>query len=174
MTAGLVPGEGFHSVVYIGMGSNLDNPDRQVRLALEEIGAMAGSALVRCSSLYETAPIGGGDQPAFINAVAELDTTLSPRMLMQELLGIEQCHNRIRAEKNGPRTLDLDILIFNDWRISTKAVTIPHPRAHKRAFVLLPLLEIAPDLYIPGRGYARDFLPDVSGQQIHKLQEAIA
>ncbi len=174
MMAGSAVAAGFHSVVYIGLGSNMDNPVQQVKFAQRELGEMTGCTLVRASSLFETGPIGRGDQPAFINAVAEVGTTLSPSQLMQELLAIEQRHNRIRAEKNGPRTLDLDILIFNDWRISTEAVTIPHPRAHQRAFVLIPLLEIAPDLYIPGRGYARDFLPDVAGQQIRKLQEAIA
>lgn len=174
MTAGSADHAGFPSAVYVGLGSNLDNPVGQILRAFREIGEIAGTTVVRRSSLYETAPIGGGDQPAFINAVAEVKTTLSPRRLMQDLLTIEQHHNRIRIEKNGPRTLDLDILIFNDWRVDAEDIVTPHPCAHQRAFVLHPLLEIAPEAYLPGRGFARDFLPVVADQVIRKMHDVEA
>ncbi len=169
---------GFRSTVFIGLGSNLDNPVAQVQQAMLEVDEIADSALVKISSFYESAPVvdhdGNRDQPAYINAVAELTTTLSPQELMQALLAIESRHQRVRSEKSAPRTLDLDILIFNEWRIDSPELTTPHPRAHERAFVLHPLIEIAPDVYIPGKGYARDFLAGVAGQAIRRLHDADA
>ena len=161
----------LHSRVMIGLGSNMSEPIRQIRTALREIDELAGCSLMRVSSLYESAPIGGVAQPPFVNAVAEIETTLSPQVLMARLLDIERLHDRVRTVKNGPRTLDLDILVFNDWCLDEVEVTTPHPRAHERAFVLLPLLELAPELYIPGKGLARDFLPQVSGQSVRKMIE---
>ena len=159
----------FRSTVYLGLGSNLDYPDRQVRTALREIYEIPETGLVKVSSLYETTPVGIADQPPFINAVAQVETTLSPHDLLQQLLDIEERHARVRNEKNGPRTLDLDILIFNEWRIDDGRLTTPHPRMHERAFVLVPLLEIAPEVYIPGKGYAKDFLSLTDAGGVHKL-----
>ena len=170
MTSTKIDFSSFRSTVYIGLGSNMDDPVQHVQRAFREIDEIADTALIKVSSLYESAPIGDCEQPAFINAVAEVETMQSPQQLMQSLLEIETLHNRIRANKNGPRTLDLDILIFNEWRIDAPGITTPHPRAHERAFVLHPLLEIAPELYIPGKGFAREFLPDVASQSIRKLK----
>lgn len=160
-----------HSLVMIGLGSNMRDPVWQIRTALREIDDLEGCSLLRVSSLYESAPVGGVEQPAFINAVAEIETTLSPQVLIAGLLAIERSHDRVRSVKNGPRTLDLDILVFNDWQLDGVDLVTPHPRAHERAFVLLPLLELAPELYIPGKGSARDFLPQVRGQSVRKMLE---
>ena len=122
----------FRSTVYLGLGSNLNDPVGQLSRALGEIDDISGVALVKVSSFYRTAPIGLTDQPAFVNAVAQIDTTLSPQDLMRAMLDIETSHDRTRGEKNGPRSLDIDILIFNEWRLEAPAVTVPHPRLHVR------------------------------------------
>ena len=159
------------SRVMIGLGSNMSNPVGQIRAALREIDELPGCALVRTSSLYESAPVGVIEQPVFINAVAEVETTLTPHTLMASLLAIERGHDRVRSVRNGPRTLDLDVLLFADLCIHDGDLVTPHPRAHERAFVLLPLLELAPNLVIPGKGPAREFLPLVGSQSIRKIPE---
>ena len=150
----------FRSTAYIGLGSNLDHPDWQVKRALREIDDISEAALVRVSSLYRTAPVGIVDQPHFVNAVAEVATVLSPHDLLAALREIEERHGRVRNPdaKNGPRTLDLDMLMFNDWRIDDAQLTTPHPRMHARAFVMVPLAEIAPNLVVPGNGKAHEIL----------------
>lgn len=164
----------FRSTVFVGLGSNLDHPDWQVQRALREIDDIPEAGLVRISSLYQTAPVGIVDQPPFVNAVAEVATTLSPHDLLDQLAAIELRHGRVRAAKNGPRTLDLDILIFNEWRIDDGRLTTPHPRMHERAFVLVPLVEIAPDVYIPGKGFARELLAALDQSGVHKLDGGLA
>ena len=159
----------FRSTVFLGLGSNLDHPDWQVQTAMHEIDEIPDAGLVRVSSLYQTTPVGIIDQPPFINAVAQVETTLSPHDLLRQLLDIEGRHARVRNEKNGPRTLDLDILIFNEWCIDDGKLTTPHPRMHERAFVLVPLLEIAPEVHIPGKGYAKDFLSPMDASGVRKL-----
>jgi 2-amino-4-hydroxy-6-hydroxymethyldihydropteridine diphosphokinase len=154
---------------YIGLGSNLRQPERQIRVACEEIAALPNVLLRRCSSLYRTAPIGYAQQPDFINAVAEICTELEPGLLLHALHCIEQGHGRIRARRDGPRTLDLDLLIYGSLQLSGDDLTLPHPRAHLRAFVLLPLLEIAPDCVIPGLGAASGWLPGCGGQSISRI-----
>lgn len=154
---------------FIGLGSNLDEPETQVRSACGEIAALPGVRLRCCSSLYRTAPVGYPDQPDFINAVAEVRTSLTPEQLLSGLRRIEQAHRRLRLLRNGPRTLDLDLLIYADVQQSADALTLPHPRTHERAFVLLPLLEIAPDAVIPGRGAAAAWLPSCSDQGICRI-----
>ncbi len=161
----------FRSTVYIGLGSNMHDPIQQIQQAYQEIDDINNTSLIKVSSFYATAPVGYVEQQEFINAVIEISTTLSPQELMQALLEIEARHNRVREIKNGPRTLDLDILLFNEWRIDEPNLATPHPRAHKRAFVLHPLLEIAPDSYIPGVGFVKDFIDSVSDQVIRKLQD---
>jgi 2-amino-4-hydroxy-6-hydroxymethyldihydropteridine diphosphokinase len=161
----------FRSVAYLGLGSNLQQPVQQIQQALREIDELPEVSLVRVSSMYESAPIGNPNQPAFVNAVAQIETTQSPQLLMQMLLQLEANHHRVRAEKNGPRTLDLDILLFNDWHIHEDHLTLPHPRLHERAFVLLPLLEIAPEIYVPGLARLADYLPTVANQSIRKIAE---
>ena len=159
----------FRSTVFVALGSNLDQPVIHVRRALREIDELPETALVKVSALYETAPVGIKDQPVFVNAVAQVATTLSPHDFLARLHAIETQHGRIRSrkneEKNGPRTLDLDILIFDELRIDEGGLTVPHPRMHERAFVLVPLVEISPTAVIPGKGVAKNFLAalDTSG-----------
>lgn len=156
---------------FVGLGSNLRSPERQILLAFDELAVLPGSRLVGRSSLYKTAPIGYVDQPDFVNAVAEVWTRLSAAMLLDALLGIERRHGRIREIPNGPRTLDLDVLLFGDEAISGERLQVPHPRAHERAFVLHPLVEVAPDVQIPGRGLARDWLAQCADQAISRIAE---
>lgn len=155
----------FQSIAFIGLGSNLDHPLGQIQNALREIHETNEIALVRVSSFYETAPVGLIDQPMFVNAAAEVITTLSPHDLLGALQAIELRHARVRHERNGPRTLDLDILLFNEWDLTEENITIPHPRMHQRPFVLAPLVEIAPEVLIPGKGVAKELLAtlDTSG-----------
>ena len=162
----------FHSTAFLGIGSNLANPEWQVQSAIREIDEIRDTELVKISSLYHTMPVGLLDQPPFVNAVVQVETTLSPHDLLQYLLEMEARHIRVRNEKNGPRTLDLDILIFNEWRINDDKLTTPHPRMHERAFVLVPLLEIAPEVYIPGKGFAREFCSRMDTSGVHKLGAA--
>lgn len=146
------------STVFVGLGSNLEQPMLQLQRALREIASIAGTVLVKVSSFYETTPVGVLDQPMFINAVAMVETTQAPHEFLQQLLDIERRHARVRIEQNGPRTLDLDVLIFADLQIADDQLVTPHPRMHERAFVLVPLLEIAPEVTIPGKGAARAWL----------------
>lgn len=157
--------------VFIGLGSNLVSPERQVLTAFDEIAATPGVRLTACSSLYRTAPVGHLEQPHFTNAVAEVRTALAPRELLGGLLAIERAHGRVRDFPNAPRTLDLDILLYGGLRFATEELVVPHPRAHLRAFVLLPLLELAPDVEIPGLGPARDWLRQSRDQGITRLGE---
>lgn len=165
------------STVFVALGSNIDQPLMHVQRALHDIDELPETALVKLSTLYETAPVGFKDQPAFVNAVAQLVTMLSPHDLLGRLHTIEVQHGRSRSgvneEKNGPRTLDLDILIFDESQIDERGLTIPHPRMHERAFVLVPLVEIAPEVVIPGKGLARDFLAalDIKGVSPLKVEE---
>lgn len=140
---------------FIGLGSNLGDPEAEVLSAFEEIAAVQGVLLCKRSSLYRTAPVGCSAQPDFINAVAELRTVLAPLRLLDALHAIERRHGRVRHFRNSARTLDLDILLYGDLRCQSEELVLPHPRAHERAFVLHPLLEIAPDCVIPGLGPIR-------------------
>lgn len=154
---------------YIALGANLDDPAATLQAATQAVAALPGVSLVKASSLYRTAPIGLAGQPDFINGVLAVDTDLAPEALLQALLAIEAEFGRIRAERNGPRTLDLDVLLYNQLVIHTGSLTLPHPRMHLRAFVLVPLAEIAPDLAIPGRGTVAAWLPAVANQYITRL-----
>jgi len=129
----------------IALGSNLDDPEAQVRRAFDEIAALPRTELLARSKLYRTAPVGHADQPDFINACALVETSLAPRELLDGLLAIEQAHHRVRAVPNGPRTLDLDIILYGDRSIREPGLTIPHPRAHERQFVLAPLNDVWPE-----------------------------
>ncbi len=157
------------TTVFVGLGSNLDQPARQLQRALAELAALPDSELVKASSFYETAPVGILDQPMFLNAVAMLKTRLSPQVFLRHLLAIEAGHARLRTEKNGPRTLDLDVLIFDDLLIDEERLAVPHPRMHERAFVLVPLLEVAPEVKIPGRGAARDWLQKIGSAGVRRI-----
>ncbi len=142
-------------VAWIGLGSNLEDPCRQVNSAFAELGQLPQSRLRACSGLYRSAPMGPQDQPDYINAVAALETDLSAELLLTALQSIEQAHRRVRGEHWGPRTLDLDILLYGDEVIDTPQLTVPHPGIGERNFVLAPLAELAPALSIPGLGVVR-------------------
>ena len=150
------------ATVFVALGSNLGQPVMHVQKALRDINDLPETELSMVSSLYETAPVGRTDQPLFVNAVARVSTLLSPHDFLARLHAIEAQHGRKRssasAEKNAPRTLDLDILLFDRLEINDPGLTIPHPRMHERAFVLVPLTEIAPLIVIPGKGAAKDLL----------------
>lgn len=130
---------------YLGLGANLGNAEAALGRAIACIAVLPGSSLVRCSSLYRSAAVDASG-PDYLNAVIEVATTLSPVELLVHLQRLEQAAGRERPYRNAPRTLDLDILLYGDQRIATAALCIPHPRMHARAFVLVPLAEIAPHL----------------------------
>jgi 2-amino-4-hydroxy-6-hydroxymethyldihydropteridine diphosphokinase len=135
------------TVAYVGIGSNLDDPRTHVVKALDELDELPHTRVVKKSSLYRTAPMGYANQPDFINAVARLETGLPAERLLAELQGIEARHGRKRSFPNAPRTLDLDVLLYGDLSLCSCELEIPHPRIQERAFVLQPLLEIAPELH---------------------------
>ena len=142
----------------IGLGSNLDNPRDQVVDALQELSETDGIRLLARSSLYLSEPLGPQDQPDFINAAAAIETTLEPLSLLEVLQAIEQRHGRKRERHWGPRTLDLDLLLYDDEQIRHPDLIVPHPAIAERSFVLLPLQEIAPGLVIPGLGSVESLL----------------
>ena len=155
---------------YIGLGSNLDDPATQIRAGMAALARLAETRVEVCSSLYHSAPVGRQDQPDFVNAVCRVRTGLAPLALMHDLLEIESQHGRERrGEKGGPRTLDLDLLLYGGEAIQSAALTVPHPRLHERAFVLYPLSELEPDLVIPGHGSLRELLAGCSGQRVQKM-----
>lgn len=138
---------------YIGLGSNLDDPAAQIRRALRALADLPLTHLHAHSGSYRSAPLGGLDQPEYINAVAALDTRLTAPALLEHLFAIERAHGRVRsAARWQSRTLDLDLLLYGAERIDTAQLTVPHPALGERAFVLYPLQEIAPALEIPGLG----------------------
>lgn len=134
---------------YIGLGSNLDGPHEHVRTALKQLANLPDSELVAASSLYRSDPVGPQDQPDFVNAVAELHTRLAPEALLDQLQALEQAHRRVRERHWGPRTLDLDILLYGNQQIDSPRLSVPHSFMHERGFVLWPLAEIAPALILP-------------------------
>ena len=155
---------------YIGIGSNLDDPERQVRHAIEALASMPETRFVRASRLFRTAPWGRTDQPAFVNAAAEIATTLPPRALLDALLAIERAQGRHRdGTRWGPRTLDLDVLIYGDRVVDEPGLAIPHPHLADRAFVLLPLADIDPALHVPGKGRISELLRKVDATGIEPL-----
>ena len=145
---------------YIGLGSNLSNPIQQISQAFVEIAEIEGVDLRKTSSLYQSAPMGPADQPDYVNAVAEIATTLSAEELLAALQRIENAHGRVRTTVQwSARTLDLDILLYGEEIVSTKTLTIPHPGLYERPFVLYPLKEIAAeDLVIPDHGSLADLV----------------
>ena len=153
---------------YIGLGANLGEPEATLRAALRALAALPDSVLQACSSFYRSAPI-AATGPDYLNAVVRLDTRLAPHALLAELQRIEQAHGRDRPYRNAPRTLDLDLLLYGEQRFATPALTVPHPRLHERAFVVLPLVEIAPLLNVPGHGCVADLLAPLAGQRIDRL-----
>ena len=156
-------------IATVGLGANLNDPAAQVEYALAELDRLPGTRLLARSSLYASEPVGYVDQPDFINAVAQVETELAPHALLAALLDIEHRHGRERSFRNAPRTLDLDLLLYGDAHFHEVGLTLPHPRMTERGFVLLPLLEIAPDTVIPGHGRAADWLAGCSDQSVVHL-----
>jgi 2-amino-4-hydroxy-6-hydroxymethyldihydropteridine diphosphokinase len=148
---------GVEICVYIGLGSNLDRPVVQLRRAFTELAQLPHTSGMQQSRFYRSKPLGPQDQPDYLNAVAALQTRLEPHELMQQLRNIELAHGRRRSPETrwGPRTLDLDLLLYGERVLHTQGLTLPHPQLHKRSFVLYPLAELAPDLMIPGYGPVR-------------------
>ncbi|HIP53557.1 MAG TPA: 2-amino-4-hydroxy-6-hydroxymethyldihydropteridine diphosphokinase [Chromatiales bacterium] len=158
------------AAVYIALGSNLDGPLTQLERAVKALGALPDTALKRVSPYYRTAPIGPPGQPDYFNAVVLLETYLDPLPLLDELQRIERDQGRVRGEHWGPRTLDLDILLYNGEEICEPRLQVPHPCMHERAFVLCPLADIAPSsLDIPGRGRLEALLADCPDEGVERL-----
>lgn len=166
------------SRAFIGLGSNLSShsegiyksPRSQVNEAIKRIIECANISLIKTSSYYKTVAIGPGEQPDYINAAIEIETSLDACKLLQVLQQIENQQGRIRKERWGARTLDLDILIYDQRIETTSQLTLPHPRAHERAFVLAPLADLGQDLVIPGHGKVSDLLANCSMQGIVRLE----
>jgi 2-amino-4-hydroxy-6-hydroxymethyldihydropteridine diphosphokinase len=148
-------------IAYIALGSNLEQPQRQLQAGFDALRRLPGTQLLQQSSLYRSAPVGYANQPDFVNAVAAIRTALEARALLDALLVLEREHGRVREFPNAPRTLDLDIALYGEQVILEPGLTVPHPRMHHRAFVLVPLAEIAPDALVPGHGRVRDLLAAV-------------
>lgn len=159
---------------FIALGANLGDPVATVKAAILALRQLPHTRFVAASSLYRTAPVGLRHQPDFINAVVALDVVSPAPTLLDDLFDIEARFGRSRSVKNAPRTLDLDLLLYGDDMSDDPLLTLPHPRLHERAFVLAPLAEIAPDLFIPGRGAVRELLARCADQQIEKLVPLIA
>ncbi len=158
------------ATAYLALGANLGDPAATVNAAFAALADLPQTRVAATSALYRTAPVGITEQPEFINAAARVETELSPLALLDALLDIEQQFGRVRLLQNGPRTLDLDVLLYENQVIDTPRLILPHPRMHLRAFVLFPLADVAPaDLPLPGRGTLAAWLPAVANQGIVRL-----
>jgi 2-amino-4-hydroxy-6-hydroxymethyldihydropteridine diphosphokinase len=163
--------------VFVGLGANLQDPAAQVRRAFDELAHLPQTRLIRASSLYESEALQSADAlmeagktpPRYINAVAALETMLTPQVLLEEMMEIEQQHGRMRLRRWDSRTLDLDLLVYGQQNIDEPGLRVPHPEMHKRAFVLYPLHEIAPELEIPGLGPLATLLSHCDAGEIRKL-----
>jgi 2-amino-4-hydroxy-6-hydroxymethyldihydropteridine diphosphokinase len=153
---------------FVGVGANLGDAAATVQAALDALGRLPDTHCVASSSLYRSAPV-QAQGPDFVNAVAELRTSLEPLSLLHRLQDIERDFGRTRSVRNAPRTLDLDLLLHGDLRLDTAELVLPHPRAHLRAFVLLPLAELDAALQLPGLGALGAWLVQVAGQRIERL-----
>jgi 2-amino-4-hydroxy-6-hydroxymethyldihydropteridine diphosphokinase len=160
-------------LVYIGLGGNLGDAVGRLRLARRAINTIAGVREVAFSSLYRSAPMGPADQPEYVNAVMAVATTLAPLDLLRELQAVENAFGRVRiGERWGPRTLDLDILLYGSETLSGERLAVPHPGLAEREFVLYPLQEIAPDLEIPGKGRLADLVRQCPRRGLSVIENA--
>jgi len=155
-------------LAYIGLGANLGDTRQTLEQALAALAALPQSRLAAISGAYRSAPVAAGG-PDFLNAVAALETDLAPEALLDALQAIEQAHGRERPYRNAPRTLDLDLLLHGGQCIASPRLVVPHPQLHRRAFVLQPLLELAPDLVVPGLGVLQPHLQGTREQAIERL-----
>lgn len=152
------------SAACVALGSNLDDPRAQIERGFAALAALPDTVLRARSRLFRTPPWGIVEQPDFINAVARIETLLPPRDLLDALLDVEARAGRVRGIRNGPRVLDLDLLLYGDLQLDEPGLVIPHPRLCQRAFVLLPLADVAPDFEVPGRGRVADLLDRVDAR----------
>jgi 2-amino-4-hydroxy-6-hydroxymethyldihydropteridine diphosphokinase len=159
------------TIAYIGLGSNLTHPRRQLAKAVKALRHLPRSRVLAVSPSYVTAPVGTPDQqPDYVNAVVKIHTALAPRALLSRLNAIERRQHRRRSVRNAARTLDLDLLLFGGRRIDVAQLTVPHPRMHERAFVLRPLVDVAPSVRIPKHGLAKRRLRELRGQRIARTR----
>jgi len=154
---------------FVGLGANIGEPRRQLLEALQDLDQLPQTRVTGISSFYRSAPMGHLDQPEFLNAVARLDTALSAAQLLENLQAMEQKQGRERPFPNAPRTLDLDLLLYGSGVVDSPRLTLPHPRMHERAFVLQPLLELDPEISIPGKGRASALLSACGSQKIERI-----
>lgn len=150
---------------YVGLGSNLGDRRAAIEQAVELLGADAGVRVVAISSLRETEPWGPVAQPPYLNGAVALDTTLTPRALLDLLLRTEERLGRVRGERWGPRTVDLDLLLYDDAVVDEPGLAVPHPRLHERLFVLEPLAELDPALVVPGQGSVAELLAAMTADE---------
>lgn len=156
-------------VAFVGIGSNLDGPPARVRRAFEALDALPETRVTGRSPLYRSAPLGGPPQPDYVNAVARLETALAPEALLAALLAIEAEQGRMRGEPNAPRTLDLDLLLYDALCTARPGLRLPHPRMHQRRFVLAPLLDLEPAARVPGHGAAAELLARCGEQSLQRI-----
>ncbi|GLR15169.1 2-amino-4-hydroxy-6-hydroxymethyldihydropteridine pyrophosphokinase [Chitinimonas prasina] len=157
------------TLAYIGLGANLGDAAATLDEAVQRLGSLPGTRLLLRSSLYRSAPVGYLDQPDFTNAVAAIETELAPHAVLDGLLAIEQHFGRQRSFRNAPRTLDMDLLLYGDTMCHDDRLTLPHPRMASRGFVMLPLLEIAPTIQIPGLGDGAGLLAKLDTSDLERL-----
>ena len=156
---------------YIGLGSNLEGPVDQLLKAFGELNDLPQTRLIKRSPLYRSRPLGPAGQPDYVNAVAWVQTALEAHALLDGLQAIELAHSRVRGERWGARTLDLDLLIYGDRRIDSERLVVPHPQMHCRAFVLVPLHDVAPGLLLPGLGPLKRWLRRIDSDQLESIAE---
>ncbi len=156
-------------IAWIGLGANLGHPRQALGEAFETLAALPETRLLARSSIWRTAPVGAPGQPDYFNAVAKLETGLSPHILLRDIQAIEQEYGRERTFRNAPRTLDLDLLLYGDAILAFPDLVVPHERMHERAFVLAPLAEIDPSLEIPGVGSVAELLASITDQSVERM-----
>lgn len=159
---------GVPARAFLGLGANLGDARATLARAVNDLADVADTRVVAQSSLYRTAPVDSSG-PDYLNLVVAVDTTLAPMVLLRRLQAIEAAHGRQRPYRNAPRTLDLDLLLYADQRIDLPDLQVPHPRLHQRAFVVVPLLEVAPSLCLPDGSRLADHVAAVAGQAIERL-----
>ena len=157
------------TIAYIGIGSNQGDARAHVLRAFDELARLPGTRLEGRSALYRSEPVDAPGQPDYVNAAAGVDTDLSAAQLLAALQDLELRHGRERPTRNAPRTLDLDLLLYGDSAFQSAMLTLPHPRMHQRAFVLMPLLDLDPRLEVPGRGAVRELLARCAGQRVTRI-----